>query len=118
MKNADYVDSAYVDYDKIVIDNFLQNPSKGIEVGDMMAASYCFHEVTRQKPSMPMGMGLSRKKKKVKSRQSDQVPDDYPVENCYFWNYKTCTSNNCGRNHVCRICGDDHKAPACTHRKQ
>lgn len=99
-KNGDYNDLAYVEYDKIVIDNYLQNPSSGIKVGDTMTASYCFHDVTRVKSHAmitPMG---GKKKKKPKTRSTDQVPDDYLPENCFYWNYKTCTVNNCGRSHV------------------
>lgn len=117
-KNADYMDSAYVEYDKMIIDDLVREPSSGLKVGDVMASSFCFHDVTRyhksnNQPSIP-----SKKKKKSKIRQGDQVPDDYPPENCFFWNYRTCVSPNCNRNHVCRICGENHRAMACSHRKQ
>lgn len=117
-KNGDYNDQAYVEYDKIVIDNYVQNPSGGIKIGDTMAASYCFHDVTRVKPLSPVNIAMNKKKRRNKPRQIDQIPEDYPSENCFFWNYKTCMANNCGRNHVCRICGQDHKAPMCPNRKQ
>lgn len=102
----------------LVIDNFIQDPAGGIKVGDSMVSSYCFQDATRVK-SVNQGYPSSmKKKKKGKARVSESVPEDYPPDNCFYWNYKICTVNNCGRNHVCRICGDDHKAPMCTHRKQ
>lgn len=58
-KYGDYTDQAYVEYDKIIIDNYVQNPSSGIKVGDTMAASYCFHDVTRIKPSSPINTILN-----------------------------------------------------------
>lgn len=117
-KQGDYIDSAYAEYDKIVIDNFLQDPAKGIQVGDVMASSYCFHDVTRSKSGNQPTSLVNKKKKKVRSRQSDVVPEDYPMDNCFYWNYKSCMLSSCGRNHVCRICGEEHKAPACPRRKQ
>lgn len=117
-KNGDYTDQAYAEYDKIVIDNYVQNPTKGIIAGDVMASSYCFHDVTRVKIPTQRPMAINKKKNKIKTRASDPVPDDYPIDNCFYWNYKSCMINNCGRSHVCRICGEDHRAPSCPRRKQ
>lgn len=82
-KNGDYTDMAYVEYDKIVIDDYIQNPSNGIKVGDTMAASYCFHDVTRTKGPPSFSVQSGKKRKKPKNRQSDLVPEDYPQENCW-----------------------------------
>lgn len=40
-KTEDYQDSAYIEYDKMIIDDFVRNPSTGINVGNVMASSFC-----------------------------------------------------------------------------
>lgn len=120
-KNEDYQDSAYIEYDKMVVDDFVRNPSEGIKACNVMASSFCFHDVTRVHKSSTQ-ISTPKKKNKIRSkvsnRQGDSVPDDYPPENCFYWNYRSCVMSNCNRNHVCRICGENHKAVNCTHRKQ
>lgn len=118
-KNEDYQDSAYIDYDKMVVDEFIGNPSAGIKVGNVMASSFCFHDVTRvHKPSSQTTLLRKKKKNKPSNRQGEVVPEDYPPENCFYWNYRSCVMTNCNRNHVCRIGGENHRAVNCGHRKQ
>lgn len=69
-KNGDYTDQAYVECDKIVIDNYVQNPSAGIKVGDVKASSFCFHDVTRVKNQNLVSLSGNKKKKKIRNRQS------------------------------------------------
>lgn len=118
-KNEDYQDSAYIEYDRMVVDEFIKNPSAGIKVGNVMASSFCFHDVTRIHKSSSQVMSAKKKKRnKPASRQVDMVPEDYPPDNCFYWNYRSCVMSNCNRNHVCRICGENHRAVNCNHRKQ
>lgn len=38
-----YIDSAYADYDKFVIDNFLKSPISGFRIADSVAIGHAFH---------------------------------------------------------------------------
>ena len=45
-----------------------------------------------------------------------QVPDDFPKELCYYFNYYSC-DNKCGRDHRCRKCNGRHPSKGCWERK-
>lgn len=104
-----YVDNAYSDYDRHV-DRYLRNSSAGFVMADPVAVGHSFH------PAKLVGEGGEgrnpgrNRRKSSKRGQGNQVPDGYPEQNCYFWNYKVCSATNCSKN---RICDGAHKALGC-----
>lgn len=113
-----YIDMSYSDYDHHVVDAFLKSPGRGFSMADPVAIGYSFHLARLVSENNDARFGDSKKSKKraAKSSKGD-IPDGYPESNCYFWNYKVCTNQNCSKKHICRLCEGAHKAVGCPRDK-
>lgn len=113
-----YIDTAYAEYDHNVFDKFLVNPLLGFPTADPVALGFAFHPAKLLCENDNKQIG-SQKKKKQNSKQSKSgIPEGYPDNNCYYWNYKTCWINSCMKKHICRICDGNHRAVGCPRDKQ
>ena len=127
-----FVDMAFVGYDRFVVDKYIKLESSNkfplvFSVGDVLGVSSHFHagnfQSTQKKstgsfrgsrgggryPYRRYGDYSQDKSRDVKEAT---VPEGFPEEICYAWNYKNC-SGKCFKKHECRVCGSDHKAINC-----
>ena len=126
-----FVDQAFVGYDRFVVDKFIKLESsnkspKVFSVGDVLGVASHFHAGNMQ-PSQRKGPTQYRgsrggryqyrryndyNQERSREYKESGVPEGFPEEICYAWNYKSC-SGKCSKKHECRVCGSDHKASAC-----
>ena len=126
-----FVDQAFVGYDRFVVDKYVKLESanktpKMFSVGDVLGVSSHFHAGNFQHVPRKAsgGFRVARGGRYQCRRQGDfsqdkskdvkegGVPDGFPDDICYAWNYKNC-SGKCSKKHECRVCGGDHKASSC-----
>ena len=124
-----FVDQAFVGYDRFVVDKYIKLESsnkstKIFSVGDVLGVSSHFNAgnlqpVQRKSNSFRGSRGGHYQNRRFydqsdRNRESKEagVPEGFPEEICYAWNYKSC-SGKCSKKHECRVCGQDHKASAC-----
>ena len=121
MKNQ-FLGSAYVDYDRHVVTTALDEGLAKFSVGDTLGVSSNFHAGNLQSPKpakVGKKAGFQKWGKKQPDKVSDQsdrnssVPEGFPDDVCYAFNYKRCSSNSCSKKHVCRQCGGSHRAQGC-----
>jgi hypothetical protein len=64
------------------------------------------------KPTSSLSHGLSS----ANRRTIEDNPSNKSGVVCMNFNYKSCTSDRCKRDHRCVQCGGDHSAKTCTHK--
>ena len=120
-----FTDSAFVEYDRHVISKVIDDKMESFPVGDTLGVSSHFHAgnlvpakaISKQNVKK---WGGAKWGKKPFDKQSDSVektppvPDGFPDDICYAFNYKRCSSNSCAKKHVCRSCGGNHRAQGCS----
>ena len=126
-----FVDQAFVSYDRFVIDKYIKletsnKAPKVFSVGDVLGVASHFHAGNFQ-PSQKKSFTTYRggrggryqyrrygdsSQDRVKEYKESGIPEGFPEEICYAWNYKSC-SGKCSKKHECRVCGGDHKASVC-----
>lgn len=113
------MDFAYAEYDHFVIDNFLNNPVAGFKIVDSVAIGQAFHPAKLNSDSLDKGLGAGQQRRKQwKKTSKGEVPEGYPDNNCFFWNYRVCNNVNCQKKHICRVCEGNHKATGCPRDKK
>lgn len=89
--------------------------------GYPLAASLHFHASNMVKNQSLQtgfrGRGRGRGRVNRNDRRGQTIPDGFPENICYFFNYGSC-EGGCNKGHVCRICNAGHKAINCTKRKE
>lgn len=133
-----YQDVAFADYDKFVVDRVVNGISKSFVPQDAIGFTSHFHaamlNLDKQAELLAASHGgrgsyhntrRGRRGRRGAGQRgsssmssSVEVLDDYPEDNCYWWNYRKCTLQNCPKEHVCRICRQRHKAVGCPKDKQ
>ena len=125
-----FVDQAFVGYDRFVVDKYIKLEvankfPRAFVAGDVLGVSSHFHagnlQSTQKKYS---GTFKSSRGGRYQNRRygdytqdkpkdvKESVPDGFPDDIFYAWNYKTC-SGKCAKKHECRVCSADHKASVC-----
>ena len=133
-----FVDSAYVSYDRLVMDQYINGESDTIVRRDPFAVALSFHvgNLAPAKPVFPKpgrGRGFrrggrfpywnegERDKDKERDREHQVSPslEGFPENICYNYNYRVC-HGKCARSHICRMCRGPHKASSgsCTPNKK
>ena len=127
-----FSDQAFVGYDRFVVDKYikLETANKSplvFSVGEVLGVSSHFHAgnfMSVPKKSAGSGFRGSRggrypyrrygdySQEKGREVKEASVPEGFPEDICYAWNYKSC-SGKCSKKHECRVCGSDHKASNC-----
>ena len=112
-----FSDVPFAGYDRFIIDRFLNAESDSFGVDPVGVASY-FHAanvksektfVSRQRVFHSKG-----KKSQVSDGEKGQsMPEGFPDDVCYNYNYKTCTGS-CRKSHICKSCKGKHPASKCT----
>lgn len=109
-----YVDSAFTGYDRMVVDKFLEDTSKGFQAGDIIAVSSNFH-AANFKPVVqkPAGKKANRyNKPRHNTEEPVEIPENWPNDVCYYFNRRTCFGR-CSRSHVCKKCRQAHRDIDC-----
>ena len=126
-----FADIAFVGYDRCVVDKYIKMESAiklplVFSVGDTLGVFSHFHAGNFQ-PVQKKSVGAFRGSRggrfpyrrygeptqdKGRDIKETYVPEGFPEEICYAWNYKSC-SGKCSKKHECRVCGLDHKASGC-----
>ena len=109
-----FVDSAFVGYDRFIVDKVIRGGSKTFIAGDTVGVSTHFHAGNFVYDRKPAGKGRGRGRRSNFGDQDrdTRVPDGFPDDICYGFNYRSC-SGKCSKQHICRLCKKDHKASAC-----
>lgn len=113
-----FLDCAYAEYDRCVIDSYLKNPLLGFKTADSTAIGYAFHPGKLNHEFVDRSGASSKKRRPGKKGAKTEVPDGYPEGNCFFWNYRSCNNSSCQKKHVCRNCEGHHKAVGCPRDKK
>ena len=103
-----FYDSAYVSYNRSVVDKVVRGSSIKFIAGDTLSASSHFHAGNTHQNKRQSGRGRGFRGRRSANYDSDQVtseaslvPDGFPVDICYNYNYKSCSGNNCSKQHIC-----------------
>ena len=119
-------DSAYVAYDRAVVDKVICGVNKRFVAGDSLAVSSHFHagNLSQPPPSTSKrfaGRGRGYRQRRLGTYDNDpesSVPDGFPPEICYNFNYRSCSGTNCQKQHICRSCKGHHRAIGCQEKKE
>ena len=123
-----FLDTAYVGYDRHVVDQYINGDSSSFVSGDLFAVALHFHAgnlaPTPIKPPAVRGfrsrgyrrggrqpwndMDRERDRDKDYYNQNPTV-EGFPEDLCYNFNYRTC-HGRCTKSHLCRLCRGPHKA--------
>ena len=124
-----FTDSAFVAYDRYVVDQVIKGslthdmPLPTFVAGDLLGVASNFH-AGNMVPAVPTptrgrGRGFNRHRFRGtysgegdRDKDHQRVPDGFPEDICFGWNYKSCTGK-CSKSHVCRMCRGNHKAIGC-----
>ena len=137
-----FSDAAFVGYDRFIVDQVIQGPLNPDQppptfvAGDPLGVASHFHagNMMAARPQFPRGRGRgfnrrfrggyygdsfkdNDKDKDFQHSTQSAVPDGFPEEICFNFNYKACTGK-CSKSHVCRVCRGNHKAPTCPNNKK
>lgn len=115
-KSGRFVDRALVDYDRHVMDKFIEGESSSFIVGDLLGVALYFHGGNTLPRQSESKLPRSKRNRRQKDEGEGGVPDDFPEHICYGFNYGKCTGT-CSKQHICRICIAKHKAVGCPDRK-
>ena len=127
-----FLDSAYVSYDRTVVESVINGESDTFIKGDLFAVALHFNvgNLSQPKPMFnktsrgrgfrrggrgQQGFGdMDRDKERERDRDRDQpnqapLLEGFPEDICYNFNYRTC-HGKCSKSHICRLCRGPHKA--------
>ena len=119
-----FVDHAYVAYDRAVVDRVINQKSRVFVAGDVLAVASHFHagnlqpvnSVVKKQSARGRGFGSFGRGRKTSASDTDRdtsVPEGFPSDICYNYNYKSCSGSGCQKQHVCRSCKGNHRAQGC-----
>lgn len=103
-----YVDSTFIEYDRIVVDAVVKREIPTFVAGYPLAQSLCFHSANH-KSNSNKGKGRWYQSKRSTGNKGNE--GGRASEVCFNYNFKTC--EGCERAHVCKICRGNHKSPSC-----
>ena len=117
-----FSDHAFVNYDRYIVDQVIRGDSREFVAGDNLAVASYFHagNISQSKPVHPQTKRkpyFGFKSRKSGDAEKPGMPEGFPEELCYNFNYKSCTGK-CGKSHVCRACRKNHRAVDCPDKKQ
>ena len=116
-----FQDQAFVGYDRYIVDQVVRGEAREFVAGDNLAVASYFHAGNLSHQKVTQFKGKGKPYGGYKSRRGDGekavMPDGFPEDICYNFNYKSCTGK-CGKSHVCRSCKKAHKATECPDKKQ
>ena len=118
-------DSAYVSYDRAVVDKVVKGYSKKFIAGDTLSVASHFHAgnlLLQNNTRRQFGRGRGYRGRRSGYFDNDRVgeasvPEGFPPEVCYNYNYRSCSGVNCQKQHVCRLCKGLHRAHGCQEKK-
>lgn len=115
-----YIDAAFSGYDRMVVDKYLEDPSKGFQAGDVISVSSNFHAANFKRD--PVRSTPKRRTRSAKARLDNEepveVPESWPSDICYYYNRRSCYGK-CNRSHICHKCHGNHRDLDCkTHEKK
>ena len=118
-----FVDSAFVKYDRHVVSKVVDGVSTTFTVGDNLGVASCMNASSLLPPKASTPKKANRFKprrgssdSKDKSSDNSYMPEGFPDDVCYSYNYRSCTGK-CSKKHSCRICKSDHPAKTCQSKK-
>ena len=118
--SSQFVDAAYVSYDRHVVTNVIQGESDTFVAGDALGVASSFHAGNlippKQKAKPFKAQRWSKKHDKQDDTAKPSMPDGFPSDICYAYNFKKCTGT-CSKKHICRSCGGNHRAYGCDEKK-
>ena len=119
---CNFQDSAFVAYDRHVVDQFINGESESFRAGDLLGVALNFHvgNLAPVRPAYARGRGRGFRRGGRQSQgyetenerewvRDQQVPEGFPEDICFKYNYRVCTGK-CAKLHVCRHCRGLHKA--------
>ena len=118
---SNFQDSAYVGYDRHVVDKFINGDTATFVAGDLLGVALHFHvgNLVNVQPPTARGRGRGFRRRGRQSswweseRDKDQYmppsPEGFPEDICYNFNYRTC-HGRCSKSHICRLCRGPHRA--------
>ena len=120
-----FVDFAYVSYERYVVDQYINKESDTFIAGDLLGVALHFHagNLLPTYPSFTRGRGRGFRRgnrqpwhdqdrerdRDLNKEQSQPMLEGFPEDVCYNYNYRVCTGK-CKKSHVCRNCRGLHKA--------
>lgn len=111
-----YVNSAYVSYDKEVVDSYLKAPSRGFNSADSLAIPTHFCSANEHETQNLRNNRAGQKRGRNydnKGKNTATVPEDWPEDVCFTYNSSFC-NGMCNKQHVCGRCQiRGHKISAC-----
>lgn len=109
-----YTDSAFCGYDRMVVDKYLEDTSKGFAAGDIISVSSNFHAANFKKEMVkPNPKRFKRgSKTKYENEEPVEIPENWPSDICYYYNRRSCYGR-CNRSHICRKCRASHRDADC-----
>ena len=119
---SQFLDSAYVGYDRQVISNVISGESDTFEIGDPFAVATFFHAgnllpaKVKTKPKSNRWFKKQNDRSAEEGHKSSSVPGNFPEDVCYAYNFKRCTGS-CSKKHVCKSCGGNHRAVGCQEKE-
>ena len=125
--SGSFVDAAFVNYDCHIMSKLIDGHASTFIQGDMLGVATHFNAaslVINKPPPAVKKVGKSRFfQKRQPTDQKDRggsdaaaMPDGFPEDICYSYNYRTCTGK-CSKKHICRSCKGDHQAKQCPKRE-
>lgn len=127
LNTRQFYNSAAVHYDRLIVNNYLSGKSKNFRP-DPVSSTLAFSSgvipesvemcpgasITKGVVSYPVRRGRGRRNQNNFSRQrNEEVPQDFPMDLCFYFNYRQCNNDNCPKAHVCRKCRGAHRADSC-----
>ena len=117
-------DTAYVAYDRSVVDKVIKGGSVKFIAGDTLSVSSHFHAgnlVPASNTRRQAGRGRGSRGKRSgwfdTDRDTSLIPEGFPTDICYNYNYRQCSGANCQKQHVCRLCKGHHRAQGCQEKR-
>ena len=123
-----FIDSAYVGYDRHVVDQFINGETDKFVSADLFAVALHFHAGNlvpaptkppvirgfrgrgyRRGGRQPWNDGDRDKDRDKDYQNQNPTVEGFPEDLCYNYNYRSC-HGKCAKAHVCRLCRGPHKA--------
>lgn len=100
-----YVNSAYIAYDKEVVDSFLKDPGSGFNASDSLAIPT--HFCSANEHESQNYRSRNQKRNRPQSQKGNipmpAQPEDWPEDVCFSYN-SSYFNGACGKQHVCGKC--------------
>lgn len=126
-----FYDSGAILYDRQIIDRVVEGRSRSFAPDTVVSSLTFSPRLIPENIELCHGASLTKgvrsfaAKAKQKKRpqsgyrggvKSDEIPQDFPSDICFYFNYRHCTDENCPRSHICQKCHGKHRADSCKER--